>query len=190
MLHMILGILKVIGLIIGILLLLLLSVLLALIFVPVRYKLTAKVLPGQYAFSLRGSWLLHIVSASVNADSVNGRRITLRLFGIRLPLFQPEDDTGEREDRDGRGEIESRAKKRKTRDTEKKETEDTGKKETGNTEKKKGKKKRGAGKKAGQTQSRIKKHRTSRNRSKQSRSRRSGTFYKKYGFNAGASVVK
>ena len=147
MLHMILGILKVIGLIIGILLLL--SVLLALIFVPVRYKLTAKVLPGQYAFSLRGSWLLHIVSASVSADSVNGRRIALRLFGIRLPLFQPEDDTGEREDRDGRGEIESRVKKRKTRDTEKKETEDTGKKETGNTEKKKGKKKKGSGEERG-----------------------------------------
>lgn len=101
MLHMILGILKVIGLILGILLLLLLAVLLALILVPVRYKLTAKVLPERYAVSLRGSWLLHIVSASLSVDSEKGRRIALRLFGIRLPLFRTKDEREDDEREDG-----------------------------------------------------------------------------------------
>ncbi len=88
MLHMILGILKIIGILLGMAVLLLLAVLLALLFVPVRYRLAAKVQPERYEFSLRGSWLLHIVSASVTADPVRGRVIAIRLFGIRLPLFR------------------------------------------------------------------------------------------------------
>ncbi len=87
MLHMILVILKIIGILLGTLLLLLLAVLLAVAFVPLKYRLEAKAQQGKYAFSLRGSWLLHIVSASVSADSSGDRTIRLRLFGIRLPLF-------------------------------------------------------------------------------------------------------
>lgn len=88
MLHMILGILKVIGLIAGILFLLLLAIALAVVFVPVRYQLAVKALPERHEFSLKGSWLLHVVSASVSVDPENGRKTTLRLFGIPLPLFR------------------------------------------------------------------------------------------------------
>ncbi len=84
---MILGILKIFGILLGAAVLLLLTVMLALVFVPVRYRLSARVQPEQgYALSLRASWLLHLVSAAVIADASQGSRIIIRLFGIRLPL--------------------------------------------------------------------------------------------------------
>ncbi len=98
MLHIILGILKIIGILVGIIFLLLLAALLAAVFVPVRYKLSAKAQAGQYAVSLRGSWLLHMVSAAVTADSAgeSGIEVAIRLFGIRLPLFGSDKKSGKK----------------------------------------------------------------------------------------------
>ncbi len=95
MLHIILGILKIFGILLGILLLLCLAVLLAVIFVPVRYRLTGNVHPKQYELLLRISWLLHVISVAVSADSSGSRSIIVRLFGIRLPVPRSKKDRKE-----------------------------------------------------------------------------------------------
>ncbi len=101
MLHIILGILKIIGIFLGVILLLLLAGLLAIVFVPVRYTLSAKAQPKErYAFSLKASWFLHIVYAAATVGASQERSIVIRLFGIRLPLFRSEDDQAE--DKQGR----------------------------------------------------------------------------------------
>lgn len=119
MLHIILGILKIIGILLGIIFLLLLAGLLAVIFVPVRYRLEAQAQTGerQYAFSLRVSWLLHIVSAAVTADSLQGSGITVRLFGIRLPLFGSKDgrETGEKEKKSKKEKEKKKENKKKNK---------------------------------------------------------------------------
>lgn len=108
MFHIILAILKVIGIMIGILLLILLAVLLSLVFVPVRYRLAAVRTPQRTEISLRGSWLLCLVSVSA-AVGPAGRTTEVRLFGIRLPLFGA--GGGEKE-RAGGGKREKGAKSR------------------------------------------------------------------------------
>ncbi len=118
MLHIILGILKIIGIFLGVILLLLLAGLLAIVFVPVRYTLSARVQPKErYAFSLKASWLLHIVYAAVTVGASQERRIAIRLFGIRLPLFRPED--GQDEDKQGR------TKKKERRSNSRRENQET-----------------------------------------------------------------
>ena len=88
MLHIILGILKVAGILIGVLLLLVLTLVLALLFVPVRYRIRASGQEKDLAAGVHVSWLLHILSAAVSFESGEGLSIAIRIFGIRLPLFQ------------------------------------------------------------------------------------------------------
>lgn len=87
MLHIILGILKIIGIIIGIILLLLLAVFLAVVFVPVRYRLQAVKEENRLGGEARISWLLHIISVVISFHADTGGAVTVRLFGIRLPFF-------------------------------------------------------------------------------------------------------
>lgn len=106
MLHIILGILKVIGIIAGILVLLVLGALLALFLVPVRYRLEAAKDPQRLSAGVRLSWLLHAVSAELTVRPPGDRTIAVRLFGIRLPLF------GDGAERSGRTENPGRTKKK------------------------------------------------------------------------------
>jgi hypothetical protein len=81
MLHIILLILKILGLILLVILGLLLAVLLAVLFVPVRYHGS-----GSYYGKGRGSagisWLLHILSIRLRYDE--DLTMTVRLFGFRI----------------------------------------------------------------------------------------------------------
>ncbi|WP_313074453.1 hypothetical protein [Lacrimispora sp.] len=81
MLHIILLILKILGLILLVILGLLLAVLLAVLFVPVRYHGS-----GSYYEKGRGSagvsWLLHILSIRFRYDE--DLTMTVRLFGFRI----------------------------------------------------------------------------------------------------------
>lgn len=86
MLHIILGILKVIGIILGVILLLLCAVLLSILFVPVRYRTEAAKETERTDIQLRLSWLLHALSVMLYADGKGQMRMTVRLFGVRLPL--------------------------------------------------------------------------------------------------------
>ena len=81
MLHIILLILKILGLILLVILGLLLAVLLAVLFVPVRYHGS-----GSYYGKVRGSagisWLLHILSIRLRYEE--DLTVTIRLFGFRI----------------------------------------------------------------------------------------------------------
>jgi hypothetical protein len=81
MLHIILMILKILGLILLVILGLFLAVLLAVLFVPVRYHGS-----GSYYGECKGSagisWLLHILSIRLRYDK--NLTVTIRLFGIRI----------------------------------------------------------------------------------------------------------
>lgn len=109
MLHIILGILKVIGIIIGVVLLLLCTVLLSIVFVPVRYRMEAVKEPERTDVKLRVTWLLHAVSVLLYADVTGAVSVTVRLFGIHLPLHgekgRKNAETGKR----GRGRRKKRA---------------------------------------------------------------------------------
>lgn len=83
MLHVILGILKVIGIILLAVIGLLVLILLALLFVPVRYRIAGKkegeVLEGQ----VQVSWFLHIIG--LTAEYAKGHlSVKLKLFGFAL----------------------------------------------------------------------------------------------------------
>jgi hypothetical protein len=90
MLHIILGILKLIGILLGILLLLLLALVLAVLLVPLRYRVEAEKQEDRLSAQVKVSWLLHLVSASASINGQMEHKIVIRLFGIALPLFQPE----------------------------------------------------------------------------------------------------
>ncbi len=87
MLHIILGIIKLIGIILGVLLLLLLAAALAAVFVPVRYQIQAKKQEDEVCAGIKASWLLHIVSIFLKINKQAEHEMVIRLFGIRLPLF-------------------------------------------------------------------------------------------------------
>lgn len=85
MLHIILGILKIIGLLLGIILLLLLSVFLAVLFVPVRYRGRLARNQETTQARLRVTWLLRLISVAASFDLAQGRPvIEICLFGIPL----------------------------------------------------------------------------------------------------------
>ncbi|MDD6614993.1 MAG: DUF2953 domain-containing protein [Lachnospiraceae bacterium] len=88
MLHIILGILKIAGIIIGSLLLFFLAILLALLLVPVRYRLRASKTEQVMETEAGVSWLFHIVSLHVSAGKGRKMSVILRLFGFRLPFFR------------------------------------------------------------------------------------------------------
>lgn len=94
MLHIILGILKIIGIIIGLLFLLLICMMLAILFVPVRYrgKLVRKeeILQGE----IRISWFLRAVCAAVSVGIGEKLSLEVRLFGVRLPFGKGDSGRG------------------------------------------------------------------------------------------------
>ena len=87
MLHIILGILKIAGIILGFLLLLLIMLILGFLFVPVRYRLEGSWINRQMHARVNISWLLHIVSLKIFADGTGGPEVRIRIAGIPLPFF-------------------------------------------------------------------------------------------------------
>lgn len=87
MLHIILGILKVIFILIGIVLGLILGVVLIALFVPVRYRVQAVKDDGRLQVRARITFLLHILSVRITAGLGEAPGIAVRVFGILLPLF-------------------------------------------------------------------------------------------------------
>lgn len=87
MLHIILGILKVIFILIGIVLGLILGVVLIALFVPVRYRVQAVKDDGQLQAQARITFLLRILSVRITAGRGEAPGIAVRVFGILLPLF-------------------------------------------------------------------------------------------------------
>ncbi|MFR8548812.1 MAG: DUF2953 domain-containing protein [Lachnospiraceae bacterium] len=84
MLHIILGILKLIGIILGISVLLVCTALLCILFVPVRYRIRLQREPEQLRGSVQASWLMHSVSVKACMDKDSGGTVLVKLFGIRL----------------------------------------------------------------------------------------------------------
>lgn len=103
MLHIILGILKVIGIIIGVVLLLLCTVLLSIAFVPVRYRMEAVKEQERTDVKLRATWLLHAVSVLLYTDAAGAVSVTVRLFGIQLPLHREKGGRSAGSGKRGRG---------------------------------------------------------------------------------------
>ncbi|MDD2957923.1 MAG: hypothetical protein PHR92_05270 [Lachnospiraceae bacterium] len=81
MLHIILGILKIIGIILLIIISLVLLIILSTLFVPVRYRLTAQKNENNLYGQVRLTWLLHLISFSVEYKE-NHPLIMVRLFGM------------------------------------------------------------------------------------------------------------
>ncbi|MDY3731327.1 MAG: hypothetical protein SO005_13100, partial [Candidatus Choladocola sp.] len=108
MFHLILGILKIIGIILLILISLFLLILLAIAFVPVRYYARGKFTGDETYANVKVSWLLHIISFTFSIDRTAKSKIAVRLFGIKLPLFgsepkhrkkkRPEKESGKRKE--------------------------------------------------------------------------------------------
>lgn len=89
MLHIILGILKIIGIVLAVLLLLILLLLLGILFVPVRYRIagsgsTENLKEAKAKVNI--SWLLHIID--ICAEYMDGAfKVRLRIFGIPKVLY-------------------------------------------------------------------------------------------------------
>lgn len=85
MLHIILGILKLIGIILAAFLILLLGLVVAVMFVPLRYKATITKTQEEMGIRVGITWLLHFVSVFFTYDPVLHQRIfTVRFCGISL----------------------------------------------------------------------------------------------------------
>ncbi len=83
MLHIILYILKTIGIILLVIIGLLLLMLVSIMFVPIRYKLNVSSKDGNVYFNGRVSWLLHLIHVAVKKDTKDPR-IWIRLLGIKI----------------------------------------------------------------------------------------------------------
>ena len=92
MLHIILGILKVIGILLLAIIGLLLLMILALLFVPVQYRFAGKKLEKVLEGQVSVSWLFRIIGLSVE---YRGKQliVKLKLFGFTLKRFGEEADT-------------------------------------------------------------------------------------------------
>ena len=83
MLHIILGILKVIGIILAAVILLLLGIALAVLFVPVRYKGSITKTSDQMAAQIRVTWLLRMISVVFAYDHGQKKKVLeIRIFGV------------------------------------------------------------------------------------------------------------
>lgn len=83
MLQLILGILKVIGILLLAVFLLLILAVLSLLFVPVRYEAAGKKKKGALAARVKVSWLLRLIS--VQAVYLEGKiQVKIKLFGVTL----------------------------------------------------------------------------------------------------------
>lgn len=92
MLHIILGILKVIGILLLAIIGLLLLMILALLFVPVQYRFAGKKLEKVLEGQVSVSWLFRIIGLSAE---YSGKQliVKLKLFGFALKRFGEEKDT-------------------------------------------------------------------------------------------------
>jgi len=99
MLHVILTILKILGIIIAIILGLLLLILLSVLFVPLRYKVKAKKYEKITGF-IRLNWLLHIVSIYI-AYSNDELIYKIKIFGFTVMNSLKDDSNDETDDTDG-----------------------------------------------------------------------------------------
>lgn len=85
MLHIILGILKFIGIILAVILLLVTAVLLSVLFVPVRYRGDIRKTSDHTGVELKVSWLFHMLSFYVTYNLEQKKPLwTLRIFGVTL----------------------------------------------------------------------------------------------------------
>ncbi len=85
MLHIILGVLEILGILFLALILLLLLILLAVVFVPLRYRLQVTQTPDRQHGEVRLTWLLHLVSFSAFYDLKQRKTgASIRICG-RLP---------------------------------------------------------------------------------------------------------
>ena len=83
MLHIILYILKIIGIILLVILGLLLLMLLAVLFVPLRYKFNVRVKDEELYFDGTISWLLHLIHGRIKKDE-GEFQIWLRILAIKV----------------------------------------------------------------------------------------------------------
>ena len=107
MLHIILGILKIAGIVIGLLFVILLCTLLALLLVPVRYRVGAVKQGEKQQLNIGLSWMLRMVSVTVSGGRKEKPVVLIRLFGIRLPFFdgkRPKKDRHRRTEKSGQKE--------------------------------------------------------------------------------------
>ena len=89
MLHMVLVILKIIGILLAALAALLLLILGCLLFVPVRYRIRLKKDKETLSGEAAAFWLLHLLSFSLAYSAGRGRPgIQIRIFGISLERFR------------------------------------------------------------------------------------------------------
>ena len=83
MMHVILTILKIIGIILLVLLAILLTVFLLLLFVPMRYRLHVRKQKDLLEIDGRMTWLLHLIRADLNVKQMHGKAV-IRAAGFKL----------------------------------------------------------------------------------------------------------
>ncbi|QJU14482.1 hypothetical protein [Blautia pseudococcoides] len=87
LIHIILGILKIIGILLLVILCLLLLLLLSLVFVPVRYYGSAYREDGEYEAKVKISWLFHLVFVTGRYGSeTEGIQLSIRFLGIPVDV--------------------------------------------------------------------------------------------------------
>lgn len=89
MLHIILGILKGIGILLAAVILLLLLIFLVLLFVPVRYKGTVTKTSEIIAAQIRVTWFFHLILVMLSYDHRERRPVfEIRIFGMTIPTLK------------------------------------------------------------------------------------------------------
>lgn len=87
LIHIILGILKIIGILLLVILCLLLLLLLSLAFVPVRYYGSAYREDGKYEAKVKISWLFHLIFVTGRYGSeTEGMQLSIRFLGIPVDV--------------------------------------------------------------------------------------------------------
>ena len=95
MMHVILTILKIIGIILLVLLAILHTVFLLLLFVPMRYRLHVRKQKDLLEIDGRMTWLLHLIRADLNVKQMHGKAV-IRAAGFKLKtlyFLKKEEDT-------------------------------------------------------------------------------------------------
>ena len=84
MLHIILVILKAVGILLAAVLLLLLLALLLLLFVPLRYEVAFRHTEEDTFVRGKVSWLLHLVTARIFYEKPDGKGLSVKIGGFQL----------------------------------------------------------------------------------------------------------
>ena len=84
MLHIILVILKAVGILLAAVLLLLLLALLLLLFVPLRYEVAFRHTEEDTFVRGKVSWLLHLVTARIFYEKPDGKGLAVKIGGFQL----------------------------------------------------------------------------------------------------------